>query len=123
MVYYMRPHVLRQKIVECQMTGMTAKAAAERLGLSVYQLNRRRREFDLPLFERPEQGTTRKEGLWTPDDVALLACCIDAGCSLQQTMGVLGRSYMAVTFKRLRLGLPHFNRSRSKHLKPQEARP
>jgi hypothetical protein len=120
MGYYMRPHVLRQKMVECQLTGMTAKEAAAWLGLSVYHVNLRRREFGLPLFERPEQGTTRKEDLWTPDDVALLACCIDAGCSLQQTMGVLGRSYMAVTFKRLRLGLPHFRRARNK---PQEARP
>lgn len=120
MAYYTRPHVLRQKMVECQMNGMTAKEAAKWLGLSVYQLNRRRLAFGLPLFERPEQGTTRKEGLWTPDDVALLACCIEAGCSLQQAMGVLGRSYMAVTFKRLRVGLPRFRRARNK---PQEARP
>lgn len=116
---YTRPWELRRRILECQMNGMTANEAAAWLGLSPCWLNSRRRQFGLPRFERPQIETplvstrAKRQGDYTPDDEALLRCCIDAGCTAGQAATLLGRSLVSVRCKQSRLGLPRFWPNRS----------
>jgi hypothetical protein len=104
---YLYPRVLRRKIIECQMNGMSAKETATWLGMSVKTLNFRRRQLGLPRFELPlYRARPRREGDYTPDDDALIRCCLDAGCAIEQIAALLGRSAISIYQKRLRLGYP-----------------
>lgn len=106
---YLRPWELRRKIVECQMNGMTAREAAAWIGMCPRYLNARRRKLGLPRFEVPlEISRKRLEGNFTPDDEALIRCCLDAGCTVSQVATLLQRSRNSIYQKRLRLGLPPF---------------
>lgn len=106
---YLRPWELRRKIVQCQMNGMTVREAAAWIGMCPRWLNARRRELGLPRFEVPlEISRKRPEGNFTPDDEALIRCCLDAGCTVAQVATLLQRSRNSIYQKRLRLGLPPF---------------